>query len=264
MRSKSMQVLTNNIKTRYGAVTVYGIGNEAHKLEVSGHNEDDTPGVRAELSDTDTIAEHRAIDVMLGSTFSRTQADALIQEILAQQRLRDRLYYIIFYRRKWSRSSGWAEKPFTDDPHTDHVHFSGWAADDDNTAPWLTGEQMELRATRGMGQNGLPPSDNTMLLQRQMLMLIDPNDPNLALHPLTVDGNYGGNTAYWVSVILTGGPGDLVDGGEFGRLAALVAAHQASLAVAAHLQAVSHDGDLPDSLTFTIPAQRVTAELDGK
>ena len=38
------------------------IGDLAHQAEVSGHNPDDTPGVRAEYSDADSKAEVRALD----------------------------------------------------------------------------------------------------------------------------------------------------------------------------------------------------------
>src|ERR1051326_5441753 len=39
------------------------IGDPAHQAEVSGHNPDDTPGVRAERSDADSKPEVRAADV---------------------------------------------------------------------------------------------------------------------------------------------------------------------------------------------------------
>ncbi len=125
---------------------------------------------------------------------------------------------------------------------------------------------MELRATRGMGQNGAPPSDNTKLLQR-LLNVVFAGDPRLtdtthpAYHPLNVDGNYGGNTAYWVSVGLTGGNGDVVDGDWFGRLMGMASARIANDSLAAHLANAEHGGGaLPDSVKLTIPAYTVPAQ----
>src|SRR5688572_19753548 len=212
MRAPSMQALTNDFKARHPGVTVYGIGDDAHKLRISDHNEDDTAGSRAAQSDADTIPEHRAIDVMLGPALSESQLQAAINEILASQRLKARLKYINFKNWQWSRSSGWVRHDNSDDPHPTHAHFSGDAANDADTSGWLShGGEEVLKATKGMGQNGAPPHDNVMYLQRLMNYLIE-GDPRLTEHPLNVDGNYGGQTAYWVSVLLTGGAGDVVDG----------------------------------------------------
>lgn len=136
MRAKNMQALTNDIAREFPGVVIYGIGDDAHKKQISGHNEDDTPGVRAELQDADNVPEHRAIDVMLGPHFSANQAEALVKRILSDQAARNRLYYIIWNHREWSRTNGWKQVPHEDDPHTDHVHFSGWVDDDDDTAGW--------------------------------------------------------------------------------------------------------------------------------
>lgn len=137
MRAKNMQALTDAIKRRYPGVVIYGIGDAAHKLTVSGHNEDDTPGVRAELQDTDTVPEHRAIDVMLGTAFKKADADALVSTLVGNPIARARLYYIIFYGYIWSRSHGWVRRAYGgSDPHTNHVHISGWSSDDENAADW--------------------------------------------------------------------------------------------------------------------------------
>src|SRR5687768_10642465 len=81
MRAKGMQVLTNNIRAKRPGTTIWGIGDEAHKLVVSGHNEDDTAGVRAEDQDPDSVPEHRAIDVKLDSHFSRSDGRALVKDL---------------------------------------------------------------------------------------------------------------------------------------------------------------------------------------
>lgn len=262
MRSQNLAVLTAEIKARHPGVVIYGIGDDAHKLRTSDHNEDDTTGSRAAQSDADTNPEHRAIDVMLGPAFSVAQAYTLINEILGNARLRARLWYINFQNYQWSRSNGWVRRDNSDDPHPSHVHFSALASDDENTAGWLAGEgdTEVLKATRGMGQNGAPPHDNVLFLQRMMNHLIE-GDPRLAEHPLSVDGNYGGQTAYWVSVLLTGGAGDVVDGDWFGRLVSMVASKRGNQEVGAHAVNMPHGGEIPDTATFTIPEQRVTAVL---
>lgn len=83
----------------------------------------------------------------------------------------------------------------------------------------LTGD--EMYAKYEMGLNGSPISHDTMYLQEMMLWIVN-NDPDLVIrlkeHPLTVDGKYGDNTAYWVSVILTGGDGKEVTGKYFAQL----------------------------------------------
>ena len=137
MRALNMQALTEDLLRKYRGVTIYGKGDAAHAAGVSGHNEDDTPGVKAELQDSDTKKEHRAIDVMIGTAFTRADADKLVARMLADPEARKRLFYIIWYGYIWSRSNGWSKRRYTgSDQHKNHVHFSGWADDDDNTKSW--------------------------------------------------------------------------------------------------------------------------------
>lgn len=275
MRALNMQALTNDIKARHPGVTIYGIGDDAHKTRSSDHNEDDTAGSKAAQSDSDSTPEHRAIDVMLGPALNRNQMYAIINEILADPDDLARLWYMNFENWQWSRSNGWVKTDNSDDPHPSHGHFSGLASQDENSSPWLTGGGTDvLRATRGMGQNGAPPHDNVMYLQRLLNIafegdprLTDPNNP--AYHPLNVDGNYGGNTAYWVSVGLTGGAGDLVDGNWFGILVDMVVRKRAGQSVYTHNTDVPHGGgQLPDSIeleipAYTVPAQTVTVPIES-
>lgn len=140
MRAKNMQSLTAAVRARHPGVVIYGVGDDEHKTRVSDHNEDDTPGVKAAQSDSDSVPEHRAIDVMLGKSFTKAQANKLVADLIGDPTARVRLFYIIFSGYIWSRSNNWVKKPFDgDDKHTDHVHISGWAADDENEAAWLTG-----------------------------------------------------------------------------------------------------------------------------
>lgn len=138
MRSKNMQVLTDQIKAKRPGVTIYGIGDDAHKAQVSGHNEDDTPGVRAEDQDADNIREHRAIDVMIGPNFSAADAQALYNDLTTIPENQKRLLYVIYNRHITSASRNWVERPYEgSNPHTDHDHISGEADDDDNETPWV-------------------------------------------------------------------------------------------------------------------------------
>ena len=136
-RALNMQSLTDDVERGWPGVTIYGKGDAAHAAGVSGHNEDDTPGVRAELQDADSKKEHRAIDIMVRGPFSKADADNLVARLLADPAARARIYYIIWYGYIYSRSTGFKKTKYNgSDQHKDHVHVSGWAADDDNTAGW--------------------------------------------------------------------------------------------------------------------------------
>jgi hypothetical protein len=138
MRSANMQVLTNQLKAKYPGVVIYGIGDAAHKLSPSGHNEDDTPGSLPEDQDADSKPEHRALDVMKGNAFSHADAVALVTAMTQVPANQRRLLYVIYNRKIYRRNSGWREENYTgSDPHTSHVHLSGEADDDENTAAWI-------------------------------------------------------------------------------------------------------------------------------
>jgi hypothetical protein len=142
MRARNMQSLTDAIKARFPGATVYGVGDAAHRLRTSDHNEDDTAGSKAAQSDADSTPEHRAIDIMLGSAFTRAQAYALIADLLADPAALRRLKYIIFDGWIWSRTNSWRKVAFDgDDKHRDHPHISGDAADDENAAGWPAVEE---------------------------------------------------------------------------------------------------------------------------
>ena len=135
MRARGMQVLTDNIKAVRPGVTIYGVGDDAHKTRVSGHNEDDTTGVRAEDQDSDSVPEHRAIDVMLGSSFNSADGQMLVDDLVLDVDNRARLIYVNWGNLQWARSNNWEPRDNSDDPHG-HVHISGEADQDDNTNGW--------------------------------------------------------------------------------------------------------------------------------
>lgn len=150
MRARNMQKLTDEIKLRHPGVTIYGIGDDAHKTRISDHNEDDTAGVRAAQSDEDTIPEHRAIDVMLGEHFTKAQAEDLIHDIVANPTNKPRMQYIIFDRKIRRRVDDYVPETYDgEDDHTNHIHISGRAADDENTADWMSGQAAPEPPTRG-------------------------------------------------------------------------------------------------------------------
>jgi hypothetical protein len=136
MRARNMTTLTVDIKAWRPGVVIWGIGNDDHQDHPSDHNEDDTPGSRPEQTDADDDPEHRAIDVMLGSAFSRDDAWDLVNALLADPAALARLVYIIFEDWIWSKRYGWARRAYSGTRHGDHVHLSGDADDDENAAHW--------------------------------------------------------------------------------------------------------------------------------
>ena len=138
--SRSIQTLEDNGHAQFPGITIYDVGDEAHSKEVSGHNHDDKPGVKAEDQDSDSKPEVRALDFMIGAHFTKAQAAALFEALSRRPANQARLLYVIYNRRIRSRSDGWVDRPYTgSNPHTDHVHGSGRAEDDENTKPWDIG-----------------------------------------------------------------------------------------------------------------------------
>lgn len=137
VRATNMQVLTNETREEHPGVVVYGIGDDEHRLSPSDHNEDDTPGSRPEQEDADSNPEHRAIDVMIGPAFTDAQAEAYVQKLVTRPANRRRLKYVIYKRRIWRANGGWVQEVYTGtDPHTNHVHVSGLAANDEDGSAW--------------------------------------------------------------------------------------------------------------------------------
>lgn len=139
MRAAGMQVLTNQIKEKRPGTTIWGIGDDDHKTRKSGHNEDDTAGVRAEDQDSDNVPEHRAIDIKIDDKFTRADGHYLVGDLVSDEKNRQRLLYINFENTQWSRSNNWVPVDNSDDPHPGHVHVSGEADADENTSPWMLG-----------------------------------------------------------------------------------------------------------------------------
>lgn len=157
------------------------IGDAAHQATVSGHNPDDTAGVRAEYSDADTIAEVRAIDVDADLRVASWPMQAVIDRILVTPRDLRRLRYIIYNRTVWSADLGWIARSYNGlDPHVSHAHFSGNPMYDNDASAWSVetlGDNVytesQMRAFpwqydgRGIGEN------NGDTVKRSMLDYMD-------------------------------------------------------------------------------------------
>lgn len=101
-------------------------GDAAHRTRPSDHNEDDTPGVRSESSDSDSIPEIRAGDYRLpfNAPFS---AESFVQWLVKECRAGRITWikYIIFNKRIWTASTGWVTRAYTgSNTHAGHVHVS--------------------------------------------------------------------------------------------------------------------------------------------
>lgn len=202
MRAANMQALTVAVQSRWPGVTVYGIGDAAHKTRASDHNEDDLDGSKPAQTDKDTRPEHRAIDIMIGSAFTKSDADALVAAMLRDPATRARLYGIIWNGSQWWRSTGFTRQARTTDPHTDHVHVSGLAADDENTAGWpVVGEGVLM--TEMFPRYG-EDHDGVGYVQYQL--------ENLGHDVGKVDNDYGPATAKALAAFVKAYNGSTVDG----------------------------------------------------
>lgn len=137
MRAANMQALTVDVLYVWPGSTVWGIGDPDHQDRPSDHNEDDTPGSRPAQTDADNRPEHRALDIKPAGATAAVRHErsvdlvrALIDPVSAR-----RLRYVIYEKSIWSRSNGWRAAWYSGDFHN-HVHVSGDAADDENTAEW--------------------------------------------------------------------------------------------------------------------------------
>jgi len=147
-----MQVLTDQIQAARPGVVIYGIGDEEHQEHTSGHNLDDTEGVKAEDQDDDDVAEYRAIDVMPKTgSFTESDGDLLTQDLTQEPANQKRLIYVNWRNKQYHRKNGWAPVDNSDDYHG-HVHVSGEADQDANTTPWVL---PRLTVVQGQGETML-------------------------------------------------------------------------------------------------------------
>lgn len=187
MRALNMQAFGEAAERRWPGITIYGIGDKAHQGRKSGHNVDDLKGSIPELEDADNKQEYRALDLMVRGPFTKADADALVARLLADPTARVRLYYIIWNGYIYSRSNGWKKTKYNgDDQHKDHVHVSGWAADDDNTASWP--------AVGGGGKGGVSDLFCSKGEDSEAVGALQVRLKNLGFYTGEVDDDYGAKT----------------------------------------------------------------------
>lgn len=166
------------------------IGDAAHKSRVSEHNPDEDGVVRA-------------MDV--------TAAGINVQELLDAAIRDDRVHYVIFNRKIYSRTHGWAPRDYKGaSPHTKHVHISlrNRTSEDASRA---TVERAAADTSPWFGSAPATPPTSTTLkkgsrgptvarLQEGLVKIF----PAYRLHVapkgklLAVDGIFGDHTAAWV------------------------------------------------------------------
>ncbi|MFL6145586.1 MAG: hypothetical protein ACJ72N_27460 [Labedaea sp.] len=124
------------------------VGDLEHLTGVSGHNPDDTPGVRAERQDADSRPEVRAADVDTRGV----AGDDVVAAVLADPAALRLLIYIIWNRHIWRASNDWRREAYTgDDPHDRHIHFSGHPDADEVAFRWDCIRNMYTMEDEDMG-----------------------------------------------------------------------------------------------------------------
>jgi hypothetical protein len=134
--SKNAQALKDSVQAKYqGTQVIYTVGDLDHQGSTSDHNPDDDPRYNTDQKDADSKQEVRAVDIMVNSSFSSAQAAALVQLLL--KNCRNRTYYIIYNRKMYHSKRGFVAENYSGkDPHTNHIHVSTLAAQDENSTPW--------------------------------------------------------------------------------------------------------------------------------
>ena len=214
-----MQVLTDQVKVARPGVTIYGIGDEEHKERTSGHNEDDTPGVKAEDQDADSTPEHRAIDVMPGTgTFTTSDGDLLTQDLTREPANQARLIYVNWKDQHYHRKNNWVPV-FNSDYHS-HVHVSGEADADANTAPWYLPRLTDSNAQGDDDDMFCRFNDKNQKVASMQFALLRLDPECLPMHG--PDGGYGDETANAMMRLVTGAndtnQGRVYEGQQFEEL----------------------------------------------
>lgn len=88
------------------------IGDAYHAARTNSHN----PVGRKGGPDVGTIGAVHALDI----TASGIDTTALLNSVIGDSRV----WYVIYNGRIWSRTTGWAARPQSGDPHTTHIHIN--------------------------------------------------------------------------------------------------------------------------------------------
>ncbi|WP_306205067.1 hypothetical protein [Actinoplanes sp. RD1] len=125
------------------------IGDTSHAASSSDHNPDETGNTPYE--DADSKNEVHAIDVDTNLRKSGWTMQRCVNIIVAKHKsgADNRLQYVIYNRKIYSRSWGWTARDYTGaSPHTEHAHFSAryTTAQENDTSPWglLEAEEDEM------------------------------------------------------------------------------------------------------------------------
>ncbi len=134
------------------------IGDSAHASSSSDHNPDETGATPYE--DSDRVNEVHAIDVDVDLRRSGWSMARAVEIIVTRHRTGkdNRLQNVIYNRRIWSRSYGWAARAYNgSNPHDKHAHFSAryTSAQENDTRHWglleaekESGETMSVQDVR--------------------------------------------------------------------------------------------------------------------
>jgi hypothetical protein len=121
LRAQVNAAFPNRDKTSDGT-----IGDAAHQKEISDHNPDDTPGSSAGWNDHDGVREVRAWDMDSDLSMHGVDTQDVVDHIRALPEAGKYIRYMIYNRRIYYASSGWAAEAYTGpSAHTEHIHFSG-------------------------------------------------------------------------------------------------------------------------------------------
>lgn len=100
------------------------IGNAAHQLHISSHNDDEVG--RVPIRDADSKHEVHAWDADKDLREPGLTMQMIVDHVVDRCRrgLEDRLRYVIYNRRICSASNGWKWRAYAgDNAHTEHAHF---------------------------------------------------------------------------------------------------------------------------------------------
>jgi hypothetical protein len=114
------------------------IGDQAHQLNTSGHNPDDTSGSKAAWNgDPDTVKEVRAWDMDSDLRTPGVDAQDVVDHLRKLPGLASVCRYMIYNHRDYHSRNGFAPTAYSGpSPHEEHIHFEGaWSqAGDNNTS----------------------------------------------------------------------------------------------------------------------------------
>lgn len=115
------------------------IGDTSHSGGNSDHNPDESGNTSTE--DSDNIDEVHAIDVDKDLKKDGWSMQKCVDIIVGNHKRGDdnRLQYVIYNRKIWSRSWGWTADDYTgSNSHSEHAHFSSRyeTAQENDTSPW--------------------------------------------------------------------------------------------------------------------------------